>query len=383
MEILSLTTEAFRNLEPVRIELHPRLSLVVGDNGQGKTNLLEAVALAAGRAPFRGPDLRAVPADGAGAALATLRLDDRGEGAVLGLEVRDGRREHFRDGARIPQLLARELLPSVFLTAEDLLRLSGPARDRRRALDRAAQALARDHAAALSAYERARGAKARLLSTSPSPDTVAVEVFEETMAVQGARVAVRRREARSRLESEITRASERVCARPTRLALPLVSDLPAEGDEASFAEGLRRAFAARRDAERAAGRCLVGPHRDDVTLLDGGVPAVGRASSGETRTLVLAWTLAEVALLSGRTGRAPFLAFDDFDSEWDPAALRRFASSLPRDGQVLLTSARPEAVRGLPFPDGALLRVSGGRVRGEGTTGGGRLLSWPRREAAV
>ncbi|MDL1950280.1 hypothetical protein FBQ97_10765, partial [Acidobacteria bacterium ACD] len=192
MEILSLTTEAFRNLEPVRIQLHRRLNLMVGDNGHGKTNLLEAVALAAGRTPFRGPDLRAVPADGSPSARVALGLAEGTDERVLGAEVKDGRREHFLDGARVSQLAARETLPSVFLTAEDLLRLSGPSRERRRALDRAAQALFPDHAADLSRYERARASKARLLSASAPPDPDAVGVFEEAMATAGARVAVRR-----------------------------------------------------------------------------------------------------------------------------------------------------------------------------------------------
>lgn len=383
MEILSLTTEAFRNLEPVRIQLHRRLNLVVGDNGHGKTNLLEAVALAAGRTPFRGPDLRAVPADGSPSARFALGLAEGTDERVLGAEVKDGRREHFLDGARVSQLVARETLPSVFLTAEDLLRLSGPSRERRRALDRAAQALFPDHAADLSRYERARASKARLLSASAPPDPDAVGVFEEAMATAGARVAVRRRQACGRLASETARASVRIGSPAVPPALALRSDLPAEGDEASFAEALHESFARHRAAERAAGRCLVGPHRDDVTLLLAGVPAAGRASSGETRTLLLAWTLAEIALLSARTGRTPLLAFDDFDSEWDPGALRRFAGSLPEDGQVLLTSARPEAVKGLPFPEGALLRVTRGRVEAEGRAGGGRLLTWPLREAVV
>lgn len=383
MEILSLTTEAFRNLEPVRIELHRRVNLIVGDNGHGKTNLLEAVALAAGRTPFRGPDLRSVPADGSPCARVALGVEDGTEGFVLGVEVKEGRREHFRDGARLSQLLAREALPSVFLTAEDLLRLSGPSRERRRSLDRAAQALHPGHAADLSRYERARASKARLLSGSAPPDPDAVGVFEEEMATAGARVALRRRQARERLEREIGRAAGRIGFPSAPVVLALESDLPAEGDEGSFAEALHEAFARRRDAERSAGRCLVGPHRDDATLLVGGLPAAGRASSGETRTLLLAWTLAEIALLSARTGRTPLLAFDDFDSEWDPGALRRFAGSLPRDGQVLLTSARPEAVKGLPFAEGALLGVTRGRVQAEGRTGGGRVLSWPLREAVV
>ena len=69
---------------------------------------------------------------------------------------------------------------------------------------------------------------------------------------------------------------------------------------------------------------------------------------------------------------APILGFDDFDSEWDPRVLGAFAEALPEDGQVFLTSARPEAVRGLPLPPGAIYRMSQGRLFREGILGAGR-----------
>jgi len=97
-----------------------------------------------------------------------------------------------------------------------------------------------------------------------------------------------------------------------------------------------------------------------------------RVSSGENRTLVLAWTLAETALVGDAVGTAPALAFDDFDSEWDPGVLAAFAEALPEDAQIFLTSARPEAVRGLPLPAGVLLRMARGRLSREGILGAGR-----------
>ena len=124
--------------------------------------------------------------------------------------------------------------------------------------------------------------------------------------------------------------------------------------------------------ERRRGRCLVGPHRDDVEVTSDGRPVAGRASSGESRTLVLAWTLAEAGLLHEVRGAPPLVAFDDFDSEWDPGALDRFAEAVPAGTQLFLTSARPEAVRGLPLPEGGLFRMEAGRLRRDGILGGAR-----------
>ena len=375
MEILSLSPEGFRNLLNGRVELHPRLNLIVGDNGQGKTNLLEALALVSGRPSFRTHDLADTRQHGSARAVISARLrDETGDprnDTTLGFAYAGGAREQVRDGKRITRLTAARTLPAVFLTARDLSRLSGPPSERRRALDRAALALRPEHARALLAYERARAAKTRLLCLGARFDADEFAVYEAALAEAGALVALGRREARGRLEREIARHAEELGTPFRDLSLELVSDLPAEGDAAGLGAALAVLLRSRKHDERRAQRCLVGPHRDDVALRADGVPLASRASSGETRTFLLAWTLAEMSLVASG-GRAPILGFDDFDSEWDPRVLGAFAEALPGDGQVFLTSARPEAVRGLPLPPGAIYRMAAGRLLREGILGAGR-----------
>ena len=383
MEILSLTTEGFRNLLDGKVEVHPRLNLIVGDTGQGKTNLLEALALVSGRPSFRTGELAEVRQHLAPAAVVSARVrDDAGDSrndATLGFLYRNGTREQHRDGKRVTRLTAARSLPAVFLTARDLSRLSGAPAERRRALDRAALALEPEHARALLAYERARAAKTRLLTLGARFDADELAVYETALAEAGALVAVHRRAARVRLEKEIARHAEDLGTPFRNVALELVSDLPADGAAPEMAAALAGLMRSRKGDERRAQRCLAGPHRDDVVLRADGVPLASRASSGETRTFLLAWTLAEMSLLAGG-GRAPILGFDDFDSEWDPRVLGAFAEALPGDGQVFLTSARPEAVRGLPLPAGAIYRMAGGRLSREGILGAGRNAE--RRVAA-
>ncbi len=104
-----------------------------------------------------------------------------------------------------------------------------------------------------------------------------------------------------------------------------------------------------------------------------------RASSGESRTLLLAWTLAELSLVERASDGRPILAFDDFDSEWDPSVLTSFAEALPEDGQIFLTSAREDAVRALPLPAGGIYRMRKGRLSREGILGAGRSVARVRR----
>ncbi len=385
MEILSLTSDAFRNLASARLEFHPRLNLVVGDNGQGKTNLLEALALVSGRASFRTRDLAEVREHLAPRSVLSARVREGGDprtDATLGLVLSAGVREHYRDGRHVTRLTAARTLPAVFLTSRDLARLSGPAAERRRAIDRAALAVDSGHARTLSQYEKARASKTRLLALSPRYDADEMSVYEATLAETGGRIAVSRRQTRARLETEIARAAEALGSPFRGVALDLVSDLPAEGDASDLSLALSALLRQKKADERRAQRCLAGPHRDDLLLRAEGVPVAARASSGETRTFLLAWTLAEMTLMAEAGGNPPVLAFDDFDSEWDPRVLGAFAEALPEEGQIFLSSARPEAVRGLPLPAGTLYRMAAGRLAREGILGAGRSATRVARGAA-
>ena len=377
MEITSLTPEGFRNLAGGRIEFHPQLNLVVGDNGQGKTNLLEALALVTGRPSFRTADVAEVVRAGEPRSVLAARVR-RPEAApadrdgVLGARLAVGTREQFWNGERVSRLSASRRAPVVFLTGRDHARYTGPPAERRRALDRAAQALDPAYGRDLAAYERARAAKTRLLSIRGRFDADELAVYEDALAEAGGRVAAARRAAARALKRLLCRSAARLHSPFGDLHLELASDLPEEAPAEVLSAALRARMRERGPEERRAGRCLAGPHRDDVVLTSAGTPVAARASSGENRTLVLAWTLAELALVADAVASAPALAFDDFDSEWDPGVLAAFAEALPDDAQIFLTSARPDAVRGLPLPAGVLLRMAGGRLLREGILGAGR-----------
>jgi len=284
----------------------------------------------------------------------------------------EGSREHYCDGRRVSRMTARRAMPAVFLTGHDLGRLSGPPSERRRALDRAALAHDPEHGRTLQAYEKARLSKTRLLALKNRFDADEMAVYEAALCDAGARLAAGRRAARVLLARELARHAADLGSPFSGLTLELVSDLPAEGDVPAQAAALAAAMRSRKAEERRAGRCLVGPHRDDLLLKSEGIPVAARASSGETRTFILAWTLAEMALLEAAAGTAPVLGFDDFDSEWDPRVLAAFAEALPEKGQVFLTSARPDAVRGLPLPSGVFHRMTAGCLHREGILGAGR-----------
>ena len=429
MHVSQISLTDFRSYPQLDLDLEPGASAFVGPNGQGKTNLVEAIAYAATLSSHRVTSDAALVRAGTQRAVVRVRAVRADRQTLIELEINPGRANRAQVN-RSPVRRSRDvlgILRTVVFAPEDLALVKGDPDGRRRFLDELTVQVAPRMAGVLADYDRVLRQRGALLKTAglarrsrvrvPDDDDAGrgdlrtLDVWDAKLAQLGAQVLASRARLVEQLLPHVARAYEQV-SEGGQASLGYRSSLHSRAEEdtvlldlpsadvssdtprdlgiphlgatvESLEEDLLAALERLRPKEIERGVNLVGPHRDDVTLLSGGVPAAGRASSGETRTLVLAWTLAEIALLSDRTGRTPFLAFDDFDSEWDPAALRRFAASLPQDGQVLLTSARPEAVRGLPFPDGALLRVSGGRVLGEGKTGGGRLLSWPRREAAV
>ncbi|MCL4809131.1 MAG: DNA replication and repair protein RecF, partial [Thermoanaerobaculia bacterium] len=353
MEIGTLSVEAFRNLAPSRLGFHPRMNLLVGTNGQGKTNVLESLALVSGRPSFRTADLSDVVRDGAREASVSVRLSGAPDGA-LGARFGNGRREHAWNGRKVSRMEASRRLPLVLLTATDLTRLGGAPAERRRALDRVVLAFEPGLAADYRRYEKARAERVALLAHPGRPDRDALSSFEEILADAGAAIAEARRRRVGPLGRKIAEYALLLDAPWSDVALRLVSDLPAGEGREPLAGALRAGLRAGEGADRRAGRALFGPHRDDVRLVSGGLPLSSRASSGEIRTLVLAWALAERALLADATGILPVFAFDDFDSEWDPAVLARFAGTLPDDGQVFLTSARAGVARALPLPEGAV-----------------------------
>jgi len=357
----TLSVESFRNLAPARLGFHPRLNLLVGANGQGKTNVLESLALVSGRASFRTADLADVVREGETEATVTVRLDEEPCGE-LAARFGKGRRDHFWNGRKVSRVEASRRLPLVALTTSDLGRLGGPPSERRRALDRVAVAHEPSLAAEHRRYEKARADRVALLGAPGRPDRDALAAFEEILSSAGAAIAASRRRWAGPLGRRIGEYA-RLLGLPYReISFRLVSELPADAPVPLIADALRSGLRLREEAERRAGRALFGPHRDDLVLLSGTLRLDARASSGEARALVLSWALAERALLADAGGSLPVFAFDDFDSEWDPSLLARFAEALPDDGQVFLTSARERVARELPLPAGAVWRVESGRL---------------------
>ncbi|HZU62858.1 MAG TPA: DNA replication/repair protein RecF [Novosphingobium sp.] len=362
MGLARITLTHFRNHAATCVEGTAGFNLLVGENGAGKTNVLEAISLLA---PGRG--LRRAPladmANRAGEGGFAISAELAGGGLRLGTGTapdRPGRRLVRINGADASALALSEWLALAWLTpAMDRLFADSPGA-RRRFMDRMALAIAPAHATHAARTEAALRERNRLLAAEHAPDPAWLDAVEAQLAEAGAALTA----GRARLVEALAALIERLP--PSPFARPVLALAPGGPDEAgALAEALRAA----RPRDRAAGRSLTGPQRDDllVTMAAKNQPAAD-CSTGEQKAMLIAITLAhaELAAMLDRAGDAPprarLLLLDEVAAHLDPIRRGALFERLAHSGaQVWLTGTEPA-----PFADlqgrAACWRVTEGRV---------------------
>lgn len=320
MGLSDLRLRDFRNHADTALAETGQFNLLLGENGAGKTNVLEALSLLApGRGMRRaGVEEMARQVDGASGTrgagafgIGASLLVPGGEPVRLATytEAARPRRRLVRiNGAAASALGLAEWLAVTWLTpAMDRLFAEG-ASARRQFLDRLAVATEPSHASASARYAAAVRERNRLLADEATPDPLWLDGLETQMALHGAAVAGTRERLIARLTEQLAREPEHPFPRP---ALRYVAGGPA--DEAALAQALRQG----RGADRAARRSLIGPHRDDlaVTLEAKGVPAE-QCSTGEQKAMLIALVLAHASLAGA--GRQSVLLLDEVAAHLDP-----------------------------------------------------------------
>ena len=310
----------FRNHRDTRVDDTAQFNLLVGENGAGKTNVLEAISLLAPGRGLRRAGLADMPAQGGrGGFAVSADLAARGEPVRLGTGVhadRPGRRLVQINGAEAPAVRLAEWLSVGWLTpAMDRL-FSESAGARRRFLDRLVLAIRPDHAGNATRLESALRERNSLLSEDRPPDPRWLDAIERQLAAAGSMVAQARRDTVEALGIVLADLPESPFARP---ALTYRAGGP------ETAEALAAALRDNRPRDRAAQRTLLGPHRDEleVILAAKNQPAA-ECSTGEQKAMLIAIVLAHSQLLESTGERRPrLLLLDEVAAHLDP--LRREA----------------------------------------------------------
>jgi len=346
VRLLSLELRNYRNYGRLHLEPGPRLNVFFGDNGQGKTNLLESVALLAlSTSPRAGRESELV-----GPVAAETRI-----GALV---ESGGRRSEIRISIRIEGERARRRievdgqprravdLPGLFRVTlfwpDDLNLVKAGPEHRRRLLNEMLVQVRPGYARALSRYQRVLQQRNALLKqvSLGEQQVSSLDVWDPELAKLGAELADARRQAVEAL-SLIAPATHAALSGGEMLVLEYngpPDDLP------------QALHTARRDDVRR-GSTSVGPHRDDVLISIDGREARAFASQGQQRTAVVSLKLAEAAVVAEMTGEQPVLLLDDVLSELDAGRRRALLERVADGGQVIITSVEAD-----PFPAGVIDR---------------------------
>ncbi len=328
----------FRGYAEADVTFAPGLTAVLGANGQGKTNLLEAVAYLATLGSFRGAPPDALIRDGADRAVVRGEVERDGRELLLEAELVAGGRNRAQVN-RQPLRRARDLLGALRVTVfspDDLALVKAGPGERRRFLDDTLVALHPRNDGVRGEVDRVLRQRNALLKQAGgrlSPEVeLTLDVWDAKLATAGEALARARTDLLAELAPAVGVAYAEVAQREVAVeAIYAPAWSRVDG-------GLAGALAAGRPEDLRRGLSLVGPHRDELELRLRGLPARTHASQGEQRSLALALRLAAHRVVAVATGTPPVLLLDDVFSELDPGRSDALLAHLPA-GQTILTTA--------------------------------------------
>ncbi len=365
----------FRCYPQTVVEFEPGSSVLIGPNGYGKTNVVEAMGYVATLGSHRVATEAPLVRFGAQRAIIRCLIVHDGRELLVELEIVPGKANRARIG-RAPATRARDVLGAlrvVLFAPEDLALVRGDPAERRRYLDDLLVTRQPRFAGVRADYERVLKQRNALLRTAflarkvagRAGDLSTLDVWDVHLAQHGAELVEGRLDLCGALGTHVAKAYDAVSAgrgeaRISYDAKSWSEDAVVALDRPAIEDRLRAALAASRQSEVERGVTLVGPHRDDLTLTLGELPAKGYASHGESWSYALALRLASFELLRGE-GIEPVLALDDVFAELDSGRRTRLAELVAPASQVLVTCAVEEDIP--PALAGARYTVGDGEVR--------------------
>ncbi|MEO6712275.1 MAG: DNA replication/repair protein RecF [Mycobacteriales bacterium] len=353
MHVSKLAVTDFRSYPEAYVELMPGTTAFIGPNGQGKTNLVEALGYVATLDSHRVAADAPLVRQGAERAIVRCEVQRDGRATLVEIEINPGRANRARlNKSPVPR--PREVLGvlrTVLFAPEDLQLVKGDPDARRRFLDDLLIARSPRYHGVRADYERVLKQRNTLLKTSGaavranrggSGDLRTLDAWDEHLARHGSELLAGRIEIVDSLRPLVDKAYDAVSggAGPTRLDYKssLGPDTPLVPDRELLASAIAAEVSRLRPQELERGVSLVGPHRDDLVLSIGDFPAKGYASHGESWSLALALRIGSHDLLTADGGE-PVLILDDVFAELDTLRRDRLAELVASCEQVLVTAA--------------------------------------------
>lgn len=352
MRIKSLHLEGFRNYQVLTADFHGAVNVICGDNAQGKTNLLEAVAYLSGASHRTRFDRELISFD-ADSSLLRGEVERRGRDFTVEARLFRGRgRQLTSNGVRLKSMgELGSVLNTVLFCPEDLYLIRSGAAERRRFIDTCICQLRPRYAEALAEYKRLHEHKTRILRDSGEKPSLldALDEFSYGMVRWGAVVIHYRAHFVKKLQETAPGIHLEFSGGREELHLQyetVSSVLDPEAPVKELAEQLWDHMQRHRSAEIAGRTCLSGPHKDDVAVDINGKAARIYGSQGQTRTAALSLKLAEREIFREDAGEYPVLLLDDVLSELDPKR-QEFVLNRIAGGQVFITCCEDDRLSSL------------------------------------
>jgi len=362
MYLQSLQLKQFRNYREQRVEFSAPKTILVGDNAQGKSNLLEAVELLATLRSHRAMRDRELVLEGepVGQIAAVLARDAGSTDMMITLRSNGRRTVSLNGEALRRQLDFLGLLNAVQFSSLDLDLVRGGPGGRRNWLDTLLMQLEPVYAYILQQYNTVlRQRNAFLKQGEAAKDLTQLAIWDAQLAAIGSRV-IRRR---SRVIQRLAPLAQAISSSAETLEVRYAPNVGAEEDDPvvvqqAFLERLQM----RAIAEQHQGTTLVGPHRDEVELMINHTPARQYGSQGQQRTLVLALKLAELKLIEAVVGEPPLLLLDDVLAELDLTRQNKLLETIQDRFQTLITTTHLGSFDALWLKSSQILTVQAGQI---------------------
>ncbi|MEU6483358.1 DNA replication/repair protein RecF [Streptomyces sp. NPDC046887] len=356
MHVTHLSLADFRSYARAEVPLGPGVSVFTGANGQGKTNLVEAVGYLATLGSHRVSSDAPLVRTGAERAIIRAAVTQGERSQLVELELNPGRANRARIN-RSSQVRPRDVLGivrTVLFAPEDLALVKGDPGERRRFLDELVTARSPRMAGVRSDYERVLRQRNTLLKSAAMArrhggrgmDLSTLDVWDQHLARAGAELLAQRLDLVAALQPLAAKAYDQLAPGGGPVALEYRGAALAVRPREELYELLMAALAEARKQEIERGVTLVGPHRDELQLRLGDLPAKGYASHGESWSYALALRLASYDLLRSE-GNEPVLVLDDVFAELDTRRRERLAELVAPGEQVLVTAAVDDDVPGV------------------------------------
>ena len=347
MILESLTTENFRNLESSAVAFHPAANIIVGRNGQGKTNLIEAIYFVATTKSFRTSRIASVFRFTAANVFAAAKVNRDNVTRTISVGIEGGeskRRVLLINGERVTLPAYLHALTVFAYSSARLDIIRGAPEERRRFLDRGIASIDASYLEELTRYARVLKQRNALLHEQ---STSSLEAWDEEFVGIGSIVQQKRAAYARELSGSLSHV---IAAHGYHISEVELSYKPSVPDLRNRREELRARMS------------LSGPQRDVLEFLADGRPAAEVLSGGELKTIVLFLKFAKLDIFRGRFDEPPLFLLDDIDAELDLEILQRLLSKLPSSTQVFATSAKEAFLHALEAGPHRRLTIENGRV---------------------